>query len=149
MFSPFSSLFMPPKSPLLRRHQTLNGVSARTFRQNRLGLAPLRQDRFKLGIFRLGIFSIFALTGCGPDVDCEALCNRTMACEVIFDAPDDLDGEKIASGERTELEACTLGCQDHPLVTVENATCVDGLDTRDPSVCQSQTLQCFDVDTDG
>ncbi|MCP4502776.1 MAG: hypothetical protein GY822_22790 [Deltaproteobacteria bacterium] len=147
MFSQSTSLFFTHKSPLLRRQQTLNGTSARTFRLNRLGL-----DRFKLGIFRLGIFSTFALTGCGPDVDCEALCNRNMACEAIFDAPDDLDGEKIASGERTELEACTMGCQDHPLVTVESANCVDGLDgldTRDPSVCQSQTLQCFDVVTDG
>jgi len=105
---------------------------------------------FNRRVLSLCLTTLFVgVGGCGPSVDCEALCARTLACEVTFDAPDDVDGTLIESGERTEEEACVLGCQGHPVVTVENATCVDGLDTRDPSVCQSQTLQCFGIDEGG
>ena len=35
------------------------------------------------------------------------------------------------------------------LVTVDNAMCIDELDTRDPSVCQPQVLGCFGIDEEG
>ena len=94
----------------------------------------------------LSLASSSLLASCGPSVDCEALCRRTLACEVTFDAPDDPSGSLIQSGERTDLEACTLGCEDHPLVTVERAGCVDQLDTSDANVCQRQVLACLEID---
>lgn len=81
--------------------------------------------------------------GCGPRVDCALLCQRTLACEVSFAAPDDPTGEKITSGERSDEEACRLGCEESPFVTVESATCIDGLDTSDPAQCQEETLACL------
>ena len=86
------------------------------------------------------------LSGCGPTVDCESLCRRTLACEVTFTAPDDPQDRQVQSGERTELESCTSGCQASPLVTVDSARCIDELDTRDPEVCQEQVLDCLEVE---
>lgn len=94
----------------------------------------------------LGLLTAIAAAGCGPTVDCTNLCQRTLACEVSFQPADDPTEEKVSSGERTELESCALGCEESPLVTVESATCVDGLDVRDASVCQEQVLQCLGVD---
>jgi hypothetical protein len=84
--------------------------------------------------------------GCGPTVDCELLCQRTLACEVTFEAPDDPDEQRVASGERTEQESCMLGCQASPLVDVDTARCIDDLDTRDANVCQAQVLSCLEYD---
>jgi hypothetical protein len=89
-------------------------------------------------------------TACGPSVSCENLCQRTLACEVSFQPPDDPTEERIATGERTELESCVLGCEASPLVTVESASCVDDLDAqgrlRDAAVCQGEVLACLGVD---
>lgn len=85
------------------------------------------------------------LAGCGPQVDCELLCQRTLACEVTFEAPDDPNDRLVEAGERTELESCAVGCRASPLVTVESASCIDDLDTRDPGVCQDQVLECLAV----
>jgi hypothetical protein len=85
-------------------------------------------------------------SSCGPTVNCENLCQRTLACEVTFAAPDDPDGERVESGERTELESCVLGCDASPLVSVETATCVDGVDTGDAAACQDDVLSCLGVD---
>lgn len=87
-----------------------------------------------------------AASGCGPSVDCTALCQRTIACEVSFQPEDDPTEEKVASGERTELESCAIGCEESPLVTVESATCIDALDVRDANVCQAEVLQCLGVE---
>lgn len=92
------------------------------------------------------LLAAIAAAGCGPTVECTNLCQRTLACEVSFQPSDDPTEDKVKSGERSELESCTLGCEESPLVTVESATCVDGLDVRDPNVCQSQVLQCLGVD---
>jgi hypothetical protein len=92
---------------------------------------------------------VCAALGCGPTVDCEALCRRTLACEVEFTAPDDPTGAQVASGERSELESCTLGCEASSLVTVESASCIDGLDTRDAASCQGEVLACLGADDDG
>ncbi len=83
--------------------------------------------------------------GCGPTVNCENLCARTMACQVTFRPADDLEGDKIASGERTAAESCALGCADQPAVTPESATCVDEATdaSQDPAVCQDTVLACF------
>lgn len=89
---------------------------------------------------------VLLLPGCGPSVDCELLCQRTLACEVTFEAPDDPDEERVASGERTELESCTLGCEASPLVDVDSASCIDEVDTRDANVCQEEVLTCLEFD---
>jgi hypothetical protein len=88
---------------------------------------------------------VAALAGgaCGPRVDCEKLCARTLACEVTFAAPDDPDGAKLRSGERTDEEACALGCAESTYVTVDGARCVDGVDTSDPATCQPEVLDCL------
>ena len=93
----------------------------------------------------LAAASLFAVAGpgCGPRVDCEKLCARTLACEVTFAAPDDPDGEKLASGERTDEEACAIGCEESTYVTVDGARCVDGVDTSDPEACQPEVLDCL------
>ncbi len=86
-----------------------------------------------------------ALAGCGGEVSCDNLCQHTLACEVTFRPNDDLDGKRIESGERTDLEDCALGCQENPAVTVDSAHCVDDVTraSTDPAVCQPQVLDCF------
>lgn len=86
--------------------------------------------------------------GCGPRVDCTNFCQRALACEVTFQPTDDPGEEKVASGERTELESCARGCEESPRVTVESATCVDELDVRDPNVCQARVLDCLGAGDD-
>lgn len=85
---------------------------------------------------------------CGPNVNCENLCTRTLLCQVTFAPKDDLEGEKIANGERTAAESCALGCADQPAVTPESATCVDEATdaSQDPAVCQDTVLACFGAD---
>lgn len=88
----------------------------------------------------------FALTAaCGPSVNCENLCTRTLRCQVTFAPRDDLNGDKVDSGERTAEESCALGCADQPAVTPESATCVDEATdaSQDPTVCQDTVLACF------
>lgn len=82
-------------------------------------------------------------SACGPSVNCENLCRRTLACEVEFAAPDDPDGALVESGERSELESCVLGCEASALVTVESASCVDEVDTSDAAECQDDVLACL------
>jgi hypothetical protein len=93
----------------------------------------------------VAISAIFVVAGCGEKVSCENLCTRTLVCEVDFAPSDDLEGAKIDTGERTELESCTLGCEENPAVTPESALCVDEVTnaSQDPAVCQPQVLQCF------
>lgn len=85
---------------------------------------------------------------CGPTVNCDNLCARAMLCQVTFAPKDDLEGEKIANGERTAEESCALGCADQPAVTPEAAACVDDAtdQSRDPTVCQDTVLACFGAD---
>lgn len=97
-------------------------------------------------LFSSAVIAAIAGAGCGPTVDCTNLCQRTIACEVSFQPADDPTEEKVASGERTELESCAIGCEESELVTVESATCIDGLDVRDANVCQDQVLQCLGVE---
>ena len=89
--------------------------------------------------------AIVIAAGCGAEVNCENLCTRTITCEVDFKPSDDIDGAKVASGERTDLESCTLGCEENPAVTPESALCVDNVTnaSQDPAVCQPQVLDCF------
>ena len=83
------------------------------------------------------------LSGC-QHVDCEALCQRTLACEVSFAPSDDPSEERVELGERTSLQSCALGCEESPTVTVESASCVDELDIGgDPAQCQADVLTCF------
>jgi hypothetical protein len=86
-----------------------------------------------------------AIGGCGSQVDCAALCQHTLACEVTFATSDDPDGSRIASGERTDVEDCRAGCEENPVVTVESAQCVDAETAKstDPDVCQKPVLHCF------
>lgn len=84
--------------------------------------------------------------GCGgAEVNCENLCVRTLACEVTFAPSDDLEGALIASGERTDEQACALGCAENPAVTAESALCVDEVTNADtnPATCQPRVLECF------
>jgi len=79
--------------------------------------------------------------GCAPSIDCDALCARTLACEVTFGPSDDPDGAKIASGERTDEQSCAIGCEESPRVTVDNARCIDALEiTTDPAQCQPDVM---------
>lgn len=81
--------------------------------------------------------------GC-PSVDCEALCQRTLACEVTFAPTDDPDELQVDSGARTALESCALGCQESPTVTVESASCIDALEiSGDPAQCQPGVIDCL------
>lgn len=91
------------------------------------------------------VASLGAGAGCGPVVNCENLCTRTLLCEVSFAPSDDLDGARIRSGERTDAESCRLGCEENPAVTVESARCVDEItdETTDPFQCQQPVLSCF------
>ena len=84
-------------------------------------------------------------SGCGGSVNCENLCQHTIACEVTFAPSDDLAGDKIKSGERTNLQSCALGCEENPAVTVDSAVCVDNvtIPPTDPAVCQAPVLECF------
>jgi hypothetical protein len=91
----------------------------------------------------LGAIASLATAGCAPPVDCAAVCERTLACEVSFQPPDDPAEERVERGERTELESCTLGCQASPLVDEESAACISTLDTRDANVCQADVLDCL------
>jgi hypothetical protein len=86
--------------------------------------------------------------GCGPRVNCENLCVRTLACEVTFAPSDDVNGDKIKNGERTDEESCALGCEENPAVTVESAACVDDVTNAetDPGTCQEKVLACFGAD---
>lgn len=93
----------------------------------------------------VAVSAIFGASGCGQEVNCENLCTRTLVCEVDFAPSDDLEGVKIDSGERTDLQSCALGCAENPAVTPESALCVDEVTdaSQDPAVCQPQVLQCF------
>jgi hypothetical protein len=87
---------------------------------------------------------LLSLTACGGDeVNCENLCKHTLACEVSFAPSDDLEGKKIKSGERTDLESCTLGCEENPRVTEESARCVDQVTVTTAEQCQEPVLDCF------
>ena len=94
--------------------------------------------------------AVFGGCGDGPSVDCDALCARTLACEVTFAPSDDPEELKVASGERSEEESCALGCGESPVVTVEHASCVDGLDivVGDPGACQNDVLTCVELPTE-
>ena len=83
------------------------------------------------------------LSSCGPHVDCDALCARTLACEVTFAASDDPTGAKIKSGERTDAQSCALGCEANPVVTVDSARCVDAVTITDAAACQVPVKTCF------
>ncbi len=85
---------------------------------------------------------------CGSGVNCENLCTRTLLCQVTFAPKDDLEGAKVASGERTAAESCALGCADQPAVTTESAQCVDDATDadQDPATCQGAVLACFGAD---
>ena len=62
-----------------------------------------------------------------------------LACEVTFDAPDDVEGDLVESGARTQSEACVLGCEE--IATPEVAGCVDELDIV-PDTCQDEVIKC-------
>ena len=81
---------------------------------------------------------------CEPAIDCNALCARTLACEVTFGPSDDPSGEKVKSGERSDAESCRVGCEESPRVTVDNARCIDGLTiSSDPAQCQGDVMACL------
>ncbi len=84
-------------------------------------------------------------SACGDQVNCENLCLHTLPCEVTFAPLDDLEGDKIASGERSDAESCALGCADNSAITVEGALCVDEVTAadRDPSTCNANVLECL------
>jgi hypothetical protein len=99
----------------------------------------------RLCLVLAGFTSTAMWSACGPTVNCENLCARTLACEVSFAPSDDIEGAKIANGERTDAESCALGCQENPVVTVESAACVDGVtnESTNPNECQAPVLACF------
>lgn len=99
---------------------------------------------------RICLLFLLAVAGLGaagcPSVDCEALCQRTLACEITFAPSDDPDEQKVDSGERTELASCALGCEESPTVTVESAACVDGVEvTGNPAACQLPIAECLGI----
>ena len=91
-----------------------------------------------------GFVGPIGAAGCAPTINCEALCARTLACEVTFGPSDDPDGSRIASGERSDEQSCAIGCEESPRVTVDNARCIDSLEiTADPGQCQPEVMECL------
>ena len=91
-----------------------------------------------------GALVVADVASCIPRVNCEALCKRTLSCQVTFGNRDDPDGLKVASGERSPQAACSLGCQESAAVTVASAGCVDEVTiTQDPLQCQDDVLRCL------
>lgn len=96
-----------------------------------------------LALFFLAHSAVVLASGCSS-VDCETLCEKTLACDIAFAPGDDPDEAKIISGERSELESCTLGCEESPTVTVESAGCIDTVaPSDDVAVCQAPIMQCL------
>lgn len=96
-----------------------------------------------LALFFLAQGAVALASGCSS-VDCETLCEKTLACEIAFAPGDDPDEAKIVSGERSELESCTLGCEESPTVTVESAGCIDTIaPSDDVAVCQAPIMECL------
>jgi hypothetical protein len=86
---------------------------------------------------------------CQQPVDCSALCQDALQCEVEFRPGDDPEGEKITSGERSAVTSCVLGCEESPIVTQGTADCIAQLpiDTTTPAAsCQTEVLTCLGVD---
>ena len=100
--------------------------------------------RYFLGLG--GSLVALSTAACSP-VDCDAVCDRTLACGVSFDAPDDPDGARIRSGERSEAESCVLGCQTSPLVDHEAARCIADVRPGDAEVCEDQVAACLGAST--
>jgi hypothetical protein len=96
------------------------------------------------------VFVLAASCG-GDNVNCDALCTRTILCEVDFAPSDDPNKEKVLSGERTEQESCVIGCEENPAVTPDSARCVDQVTdaSQDPAVCRDQVLACFEIPPPG
>jgi hypothetical protein len=97
--------------------------------------------------FRCGLLCLWlvGVIGC-QEVDCEALCQRTLACEVTFAPSDDPAEELVARGDRTALQSCVLGCSESPTVTLESAACIDDLTIGgDPAECQPGVVTCLGV----
>jgi len=100
----------------------------------------------RLALLPLLAAAVLGTTGC-PSVDCEALCEKTLACEVTFAPSDDPDEQRVDSGERTELESCAIGCQESPTVTVESAACIDEVEVgADPATCQAPIATCLGIE---
>jgi hypothetical protein len=96
-----------------------------------------------LALLFLAHSAVVLAAGCSS-VDCETLCEKTLACEIAFAPGDDPDEAKIISGERSELESCTLGCEESPTVTVESAGCIDTVaPSDDVDVCQPPIMNCL------
>ncbi len=99
----------------------------------------------RLALVSALLVPLAAQTACSS-VDCEALCQRTLACEITFAPGDDPNGQLVDSGERSALESCALGCAESPTVTVESAACVDGVEINgDPALCQRPVAECLGV----
>ena len=104
----------------------------------------MRSSLFWSGVGVFALSSAVLATSCAPSIDCDALCARTLACEVTFGPSDDPDGTKNENRERTDEESCREGCEESPRVTVDNARCIDGLEiTSDPAQCQVQVMECL------
>ena len=84
-----------------------------------------------------------ALAGCGETVDCEALCVRTLKCNVSFQPSDDPDRSKVVVGDRTEQESCEVGCLENEVVTVEAGLCIENVPILDGQTCQQEMLNCL------
>ena len=96
-----------------------------------------------LALLLLAHSAVVLASGCSS-VDCETLCEKTLACEIAFAPGDDPDEAKVVSGERSELESCTLGCEESPTVTVESASCIDTVaPSDDVDACQAPIMQCL------
>ena len=91
----------------------------------------------------LAVAACLLANGCSS-VDCETLCQKTLACEIAFAPGDDPDEQKILAGERSEIESCALGCEESPTVTVDAADCIDGVPPSDDvDVCQPPIMECL------
>jgi hypothetical protein len=99
----------------------------------------------RLALVLVALAPFAGLSACSS-VDCEALCQRTLACEITFAPADDPDGQLVDSGQRTQNESCALGCAESPTVTVESAACVDAVEiSGDPATCQRPVAECLGV----
>lgn len=112
--------------------------------------SPLRTPASQ-GVTLVSVWALSGLASCAPEISCENLCERTLACEVTFAPSDDIDGKKVTAGSRSDQESCVLGCEENPAVTADSARCVDSVTDvdSDPVTCQRPVAACFDVLLDG
>lgn len=80
----------------------------------------------------------------GRCVDCHAVCQRMVECEVSYA----VGGEPLPVVEDTDSKQgqCERGCVTTDAISPQRASCILDVDSSDPGKCQQQILVCLGVD---